>query len=85
MKVINPNDTSHTLEFIPRFYPDDITIFELKDEVTKEIIELTHTYANFNGILYVYFDYTFTNKQKFQIKITQVNDIVYRGKLSIKE
>lgn len=85
MKVIDPNNTIHTLFFIPRLYIDNVVIFELKNEATKEIIDLDHTYNISNGILQIDFTYTFTNKDKFQIKITQSNEVVYRGKLLITD
>lgn len=85
MKVIDPNNTSHTLDFIPRFYIDESVVFELKNEVTKDKVTIENVSFLSNGILTLYFDYTFTNKQRFQIKLTQDSEVTYRGKLLVTE
>lgn len=85
MKIIDPLETSHLLSFIPRLYPIIDIIFELYNEDTKEILTPANTYYISNGYLFISFDYTFTNKDRYQIKVYTVDDIIYRGKLFITD
>ena len=81
MKVIDPTDTSHELKIVPRYFPDDTIVVTLKNEVTKTEYTPTPTYRILNGFMYVSFTYTFTNKDKYEIKITEGTSVVYRGKI----
>ena len=84
MKVLNPNDTTHTISLIPRYYPESEVIFTLFNESTRENTVIPNTYSITNGLFSIVFDYTFENKSKFQIKI-QENEVIFRGKLLITE
>ena len=81
MKVVNPNDGSHTIQLIPRFYPFNSLVLELKDEQTKIAVIVTNTYIVSDGVMTINFDFDFTNKEKFEIKITENDNVVYRGKI----
>ena len=85
MKVLNPNNTNHNLTLIPRFTPDVNMVFELKNETTKVKEILNFLYIFDNAILTINFNYIFVNKSNFQIKITQNNDVIFRGKLFITD
>ncbi len=79
--VINPNNTTHTLNIVPRFYPDnDITVY-LYNEASKVTETPVNTYNITNGKLNITFDFTFVDKDRHQIKIGEGERIVYRGKL----
>ncbi len=79
--VINPDNTTHTLKVIPRFYPNlDITVY-LYNEATQVTETPSNTYNITNGKLNVTFDFTFVNKDRHQIKISEGEKVVYRGKL----
>lgn len=84
MKVLNPNDTSHTISLIPRYYPDSTVVFTIYNESSKLETIIPNTYTIENGLFTLIFDYTFTDKDKFDIKIEE-NSIVYRGKLMITD
>ena len=81
MKVVNPNDTSHTIDLIPRYYPFNDVTLSLYNEQSKVVSEVDNTYVILNGIMTIDFDFDFTNKEKFEIKITENNNVVYRGKI----
>ena len=81
MKVVNPNDGSHTIQLIPRIYPFNSLVLELKDEQTKIAVIVTNTYIVSDGVMTINFDFDFTNKEKFEIKITENDNVVYRGKI----
>jgi hypothetical protein len=83
-KVLDFNDTSHSISLIPRYYPDSAVTFELYNESTKEITVVSNTYIVSNGLFTLSFDYTFKNKEKYQIKLEE-NSIVFRGKLIITD
>ena len=76
MNVVNPNNTNHNLKIIPRFYPSGDLVFELDND---QIID--NTYYFDGGYIYLTFELDILEGQKFQIKITENNEVVYRGKL----
>jgi len=80
MKVVNPNDTEHTIVLIPRYYPVDAITFSLFNEATQTSENIDNTYTITDGNLSIVFEYTFTENTKFQIKLDE-SEIVYRGKL----
>lgn len=81
MKVVDPSLTTHDVTFIPRFYPDNVIVVELKNEVDSVLSTPTNTYFVKDGKLTVRFDYTFAENDKFQIKVSEGDGIVYRGKI----
>ena len=80
MKVVNPNNVSHTISLIPRFYSDDL-ILELYNETTRAETTVVNTVLIVDGILSMSFDFSFSENDKFQIKISKDSEILYRGKL----
>ena len=80
MKVVNPNNTSHTIDLIPREYKELVEL-ELYNETTREKTILSNTSVITDGIFSVNFDFDFFEGDKFQIKISKDSDILYRGKL----
>lgn len=81
MKVVNPNDTSHIIKLIPRYYPVSDLTFELYNEFTQITDTVTNNYEIVDGNLFLSFDYNFENNSKYQIKILEDEEVVYRGKL----
>lgn len=83
MKVVNPIDSSHQIVIIPRQYTYTILVLELYNEETqvKEIV--ANTFSTLDGLLTIGFDYNFIDGQKFQIKITEDSEVLYRGKLIV--
>lgn len=83
MKILNSNQTNHDLTFIPRFTPDENLVFSLKNEVTKVVVDIPFLIIFVNGLCTINFDFTFAEKSNYQIKFTQNDEVVYRGKLFI--
>lgn len=83
MKVVNPNNTSHEIIIIPRHYLYDTLVLSLYNEETQVISTVANTHSTTDGLLYVSFDFYFIYGQKFQIKITEGADVLYRGKLFV--
>jgi hypothetical protein len=81
MKVVNPEDTDHIIDLIPRYYPSDNITLSLFNEATKVTENIDNTYTITDGVLFLSFEYTFTENEKFQIKLSEDTEIVYRGKL----
>ena len=79
--VINPNDSTHTLNVIPRFEPSNDLVVQLYNEASKEVTTPSNTYNITNGKLNITFTFTFVDKDRHQIKVTEGNTVVYRGKL----
>jgi hypothetical protein len=83
-KVLDFNDTNHSISLVPRYYPEGAVTFELYNESTKVKTVVSNTYMITNGLFTITFDYTFENKEKYQIKLEE-NSIVFRGKLLITD
>jgi len=81
MKVVNPNNTTHTIELVPRIYPLGTIELELYNETTKVTTVVDNTFLVTDGVLTLDFDFTFVESDKFQFKLTSGTDIAYRGKL----
>lgn len=81
MIVINPNNTTHIINLIPRYTPNETIILELYNEQSQVFTEVVNTFTFINGIFELTFDFDFIEADNYQIKITDVNGVVYRGKL----
>ena len=80
MKVVSPGST-HTVSFIPRFYPVGTIVVSLYNESDKTTTTPANTYYIKSGTMTARFTYTFVNKDKFQLKVTEGANVVFRGKL----
>ena len=56
-------------------------VFTLYNEATQVETNVAIIYLVENGVLTFTFDFDFTDSQKFQFKILEGTEIVYRGKL----
>jgi hypothetical protein len=81
MKIVLPENTEHNLILIPRFYPSDTVVLQLTNEATNAKEDVRNTYTIDNGYMLVNFDYEFTEKQRFSIKIYDESGVVFRGKI----
>jgi len=81
MIVVNPEDTTHNIVIIPRFYPTDAIVISLFNEATQQTSTPANTYSTTDGNTAIEFDYDFTENQNFQIKITEADEVVYRDKI----
>ena len=82
MKVINPNNQINEIKLIPRF--NDVEAFDLLliNETTKE--ETTFFIDNYsyqNGILVFGFDFDMNEGDKYELKLSILNEVLYRGKI----
>ena len=80
MKVVDPNNLSHSIELIPRTYQENV-VLDLYNEVTKVETTVANTSSFLDGIFTINFDFTFAENDKYQIKISKGTEIIYRGKL----
>lgn len=83
MKVVLPVDTEQSFKFIPRVYPTGALTFYLKNEATKTETSVANTYATVDGIITITFTFDFTERDKYQIRILESTDVIYRGKLFV--
>lgn len=81
MVVVNPNNTSHTSNIIPREYPTGAITIDLYSEYTKVSTSVVATYTTYGGILTIAFDFTFSENDQYQVKILEGAYIIFRGKL----
>jgi len=83
MKVIDPNDTTHSISIIPRFNDTVSVTMEITNEATKVVYTgVLNTYTLTDGVGVVNFDLTPEDKSKYSFKLVDNGvDIIYRGKL----
>jgi len=80
MIVVDPEYTNHTFDIIVRNYSKNI-VFNLYNEVTQVSEIVNQLFVVNDGIMTVSFSYEFTEQAKYQIKLTDENGVVFRGKL----
>lgn len=80
MKVVDPNNTTHNIRLIPRAYLEPI-VLELYNEVTQVETVVPNMAIVSDGILSISFGFTFSEGDKYQIKLSNGTEILYRGKL----
>ena len=81
MKVVNPNNTNHDVKLISRVYPVETLDVLLYNESTQIETSVPNAYIVQNGFLNLNFDFTFVEGDRFQIKILELTNVIYRGKL----
>lgn len=81
MNVVNPNDTTHNIFIIPRYYEVDELVLNLYNEATRLAEDVDFEYSIIDGKMTIVFDFTFLENDRFRVKISQQDEIVYRGKL----
>jgi hypothetical protein len=83
MIVLNPTDTTHGFNFIPRFIPSDELILQLYNETLQTTQTIDNTYVYLYGIITMTFDVVCTESQKFQLKILEGTEVIYRDKIFV--
>ena len=81
MIVLNPDDTSHIINFIPRYTPTNALTFITYNEATQESGNIANSYALIDGVILLSFDFTFIEGDKLQFEIQESGEVVYRGKM----
>lgn len=81
MKVVLPADSEHTIIFIPRVYPTGALSFFLLNESDKVETLVPQTYVTTDGLIFLTFTFTFAERDKYQIRILEGTEVIYRGKL----
>lgn len=81
MKVVNPNNSSHTIKLISRYYPTTNLSLLLYNESTQVESDVLNTYIIQDGYLHLDFDFTFLENERFRIELVEQNNVIYRGKL----
>jgi len=81
MIVINPNNTSHNILFPPRFKPTDELVLNLFNEALQTYENLDNEYSINDLTINMGFDLICIEGAKYQIKITENDLVVFRGKL----
>jgi len=81
MKVVLPIIDNHTISFIPRFDTDNELVLSLKNEASGVSTDVVNTYSIVNEGTEINFTFVFKNKDRYQIRIKEGDEVVYRGKL----
>lgn len=81
MKVLLPINTSHSISFIPRFYPTGVLSMDITKEGYDTLVTVTPSYSVNNGLINLDFDLTGVEQDRFSVKITEGSNTVFKGKL----
>ena len=81
MKIVNPNNASHSITLIPRFDTANLLTLNFFNESNRVTETVANTYSIVDGNLTLNYDYTYSENQKFQIELLDGSEVVYRGKL----
>lgn len=85
MKVLLPNNTSHSISFYPRFEPTNTLSLEVLKEGYNSSETITPTYLLNNGVMTLNFDLDGIEQDRFSFDLLEGNNIVYIGKLFFTE
>ena len=87
MKVIDPNNATHSISIIPRFNDAVGVTMEIINEATKVVYtDALNTFSVVDGIGLVNFDLDAEEKSKYSFILSDgVTEVVYRGKLIATE
>ena len=83
MIVLLPTNTTHDFNFIPRFIPTGELTLELYNEATQQFQTIDNLYVYADGLSTITFDLICTESQKFQLKILEGTDVIYRDKIFV--
>jgi len=78
-----PINTTHEFNFIPRFIPSDELTLQLYNETTQQFQNVDNLYVYVNGLATISFDLNVFENDKFQVKILQGVDVIYRDKIFV--
>ena len=78
-----PSNTTHVFNFIPRFVPSGELILELYDETLQTTETIDNAYAYANGLATMTFNLICVESQKFQLKILEDTQVIYRDKIFV--
>ena len=85
MKILDPTNTTHLITLQPRFKPTGVFVFNLTNEVTDIGVIIANTYTYVSGVLNLTFDLTVLEGQRYSIKLTENNVVIFRGKIFCTE
>lgn len=83
MIVLIPTNTTHIFKFIPRFIPMGVFILQLYNETLQTTQTIANTYTYVNGLITITFNLVCVENQKFQLKILEGVQIIYRDKIFV--
>ncbi len=81
MNVVIPANATHVIKLTPRYTSTSTVVLSLYNEEDRVSTIVANTFTYLNGIFTLTFDFTFAEDDKYQIKITDTNGVVYRGKV----
>jgi len=81
MIQLSPTDLEHYISFIARYKPTidlDVALYNEASQI-ETIVE--SKFSTVDGLTTVSFDFNFVENDKYQIKITDCDGIMFRGKI----
>jgi len=83
MKIVNPNQTTHNIKFIPREYTgQSLNVMLFDESLNKYYPNIPNISNTIDGITNLDFDFDFLEGYKYQLTISNAdNTILFRGKI----
>jgi hypothetical protein len=81
MKVLMPKNESHTIKLHPRFYPSGVLNCKFSKDGAHTFTDLIPTYSVLNGVMNLAFELKGAEGDKYTLKLTENEKIVYRCRL----
>lgn len=81
MKIVLPTDTTHNTILIPRYSPVGALTLSLYNETTRVSTNVANSYVIADGYLTITYDFSFSEGDKYQLLIKEVDEVVFRGKI----
>lgn len=80
MKILNPDNSTHTIVVQPRFDPVASLTFNLTNEVDNTENTILNTYTYISKVLSMTFDVDVLEGDRYAIEIKEGAKVIYRGK-----
>lgn len=81
MKVLLPSNTTHTITIEPRFYPTLALALRIVKEGYNTNTDVVPTYTITNGVMFLTFDLTGVEGERYSIRLKENNIVCYRNKM----
>lgn len=85
MKVLLPNNISHSITVIPRYYPTNTLSLEVIKEGYDSTETIVPSYSISSGVMTLNFDLTGVAQDRFLLKLTEDSNLVFIGKVFFTE
>jgi len=82
LKILNPNNTLHTIILQPRFAPVNVSlVLELTNKVSKVVDIVPCDYSYIGAVLTLFFNLTVLESDQYLIELSENDNTIFRGSI----